>query len=281
MQSTNKIQLILIVLVGGLVAFIFFKGKNDPKALTSGDKEVKKQQDIDNNRGYFDQFKRNAKGSVSDSLSKKITDLERSLANASRDTNIIKKLGQTWEQAEKPGIAAYYYEKIAQQTPSTFTWYRAADNYYEAQKVASDSTLFNYFVDKSIDNFQKVLDKDPSNLNAKADLAVAYIEGRGEVMKGVGLLKEVEQVNPNHRKALFYLGVLSIRSQQYEKALDRFQKLVEIEPENAFNFFYLGRVHRALDNKADAIKAFKQYKSRVQDPKLKQNANDLIKSLKN
>lgn len=280
MQSIRLKQYLLIVVIGGLIAFIFFKGKNDPEVLIEKDRNLSEEnirrKDID-----FRSYISRARSSLHDSLVTKVSRLNSLLERKGRDSVGLKQIAVTWDRARYPGIAGYYFEKIAARHKTAWNWHRAAGKYYEAQKVASDSTYFNYFVEKSIHCFNKVLELSPNNLNAKSDLAVTYIEGKGKVMKGVGLLKEVEQVSPDNKKALFYLGVLSMRSKQFEKAYRRFERLAQLQPENPFNHFYFGQACMAMGKNDEALEAFKKYRNLVKEKRLKEEAGKLIDRLEN
>ena len=70
----------------------------------------------------------------------------------------------------------------------------------------------------------KVLAINPDNLDAKTDLGICYAEGTTTPMQGIMLLREVVEKNPG-ANAQFNLGILSVRSGQYDKALERFSKV--------------------------------------------------------
>jgi len=71
-----------------------------------------------------------------------------------------------------------------------------------------------------------------TELDAKVDEAVAIIQsGEGAPMQAIGMLLEVLKENPDHEKALMWLGNFSMMSGQWEKAVDRFHHLTQIRPE--------------------------------------------------
>ena len=75
---------------------------------------------------------------------------------------------------------------------------------------------------------------DPMNeLDAKVAEAVAIIQsGDGPPMRAIGLLREVITIDSNHIGALYWLGEFSVMSGQYERAIERFEKLHMLEPHN-------------------------------------------------
>ncbi len=54
----------------------------------------------------------------------------------------------------------------------------------------------------------------------------------GPPMQGIAKYKEVLALDSNNIEAIYNLGVLSIRTNQLEKAKDRFKKLILLQPEN-------------------------------------------------
>jgi predicted Zn-dependent protease len=51
-------------------------------------------------------------------------------------------------------------------------------------------------------------------------------------MQAIGMLLEVLREDPNHEKALLWLGNFSMMSGQWDKAVDRFHQLSQLHPEN-------------------------------------------------
>ena len=70
-----------------------------------------------------------------------------------------------------------------------------------------------------------------SPLDDKVREAVRLIqEGTGNPMEAITLLREVVEEDPKHRDGLFYLGEFSRMSGQLDRALERYQTLLEYYP---------------------------------------------------
>lgn len=79
---------------------------------------------------------------------------------------------------------------------------------------------------------EEVIEVELSALESKVSEAVEIIQNaEGAPMRGVMMLKEVLEEDPNNEQALFWLGEFSMVSGQWEKALGRFQTLNELFPE--------------------------------------------------
>ena len=92
-----------------------------------------------------------------------------------------------------------------------------------------------------------------TGLDAKVDEAVAIIQsGEGAPMQAIGMLLEVLKENPDHEKALMWLGNFSMMSGQWDKAVDRFHQLSQLHPENEM---YTLNKAQALLQTGDTTKA--------------------------
>jgi len=92
-----------------------------------------------------------------------------------------------------------------------------------------------------------------SALDAKVDEAVAIIQnGQGAPMQAIGMLLDVLKEDPNHEKALLWLGNFSMMSGQWDKAVDRFHQLSQLRPE--VEIYTLNKV-QALMQTGDTTRA--------------------------
>ena len=89
------------------------------------------------------------------------------------------------------------------------------------------------------------LKEEASALDVKVDEAVAIIQsGEGAPMVAIGMLLDVLREDPNHEKALMWLGNFSMMSGQWDKAIDRFHQLSQLFPEN--EMYALNKVQALL-----------------------------------
>jgi predicted Zn-dependent protease len=97
--------------------------------------------------------------------------------------------------------------------------------------------------------------EEASALDVKVDEAVAIIQsGEGAPMVAIGMLLDVLREDPNHEKALMWLGNFSMMSGQWDKAIDRFHQLSQLFPENEM---YALNKAQALLQTGDTTRAVK------------------------
>lgn len=198
-----------------------------------------------------------------------------------KDQEALVSLARIWDSLSNPLISATYAMELAETQPDENNWYVAGSKFYNAASMTNDSAMQVAAAAKAQQAFEKVLALNPNNLDAKNALGVLYIQVNNDVMKGVGLLKEVVEKDSNNVQAIFTLGMLSIQSGQLDKAEQRFRKLISLEPFNAEYYYYLAGVYGKTGQKEKAIKAYETCRSLLKDPESKKEIESLINQLKN
>ena len=221
-----------------------------------------------------------AKALLDSNQSKKLAFFESALKNnGEKDTAILDQIGRLWDRAGVYAASAIWFEKKSMIIKSEQGYLDVAYRYFDAFKSTEDSVLKNMMVAKAIANYQLVLKLNPSNLNAKTDLGVCYAEGSSEPMKGILLLREVVTADPNHEMAQFNLAMLSVKSGQLDKAIDRLNTVLKINPKRIDVFFYLGQVYASKGDKAKAIEALSNFVKKTEDPNAAAEVKKMITEL--
>lgn len=200
--------------------------------------------------------------------------------NGDQDTALLDQIGRFWDNRNIPAAAAIWFEKKSAIQKTELSYLDAAYRYFDAFKMAGDSSLRGIMVQKAIENYNKVIEINPENLNAKTDLGACYAEGTGEPMKGIMLLREVVSKNPEHEMAQYNLGMLSVKSGQLDKAIERFTKVLEINPKRSEMYFYLGQIYVSKGEPDKAIGYYESFVKNTNDPQAAQEVKKIISDLK-
>jgi len=190
------------------------------------------------------------------------------------------KLSNKFLELQKFDSAAFYAEKVAILSPSVENLIRTGDRYYEAYGFAIDEQKAKNLGTKTREYYQKAIDLNPGLLAAKANMAMTYVN-TGNPMQGILMLREVIETDPTNELALFNLGILSMRSNQYSKAADRFRQILTNNPANTKAKFYLGLTLVELGNKDEARKVLAEVKKEEKDPVIQQAIGELEGRLNN
>ena len=114
-----------------------------------------------------------------------------------------------------------------------------------------------------------------NNLNTTESIenvenALKLIESNNP-MEGVFMLRKILEKEPKNKEAIFNLGVLSIQSRQFNKAIERFNQLLIIDSLDKRAYLHLGISNFELGNEEEANFFF--------DKVLKSKNNLLIEQL--
>ena len=174
--------------------------------------------------------------------------------------------------------AAKYYDIIATEHPGKDEYERAGNAYYDAFGFAMERDIANLYSEKARYYFDLVLKEDPSRLDIKNKLAMAYISSPNP-MQGITMLREIILEDPENEEALFNLGILAVQSGQYERGRERFKNLVSLYPQNLQAQFYLALCYYELGEKEDAIRQFELVRSMEDDPAVLATIEGYLKEL--
>jgi tetratricopeptide (TPR) repeat protein len=278
-------QIVVIVAVVAVIGYLY----SLPPVKGSTESSVKKgtgsvaRADKPSSNVTITTVSATAKAIIGDSLTAKINGLENQLKNAATDADKLalqQKLAKQWDLINQPAPAAFYYQAIARTQNTADSWILAGNHFNDAYKLTQDTSAQPIFDANAVEAFQVATKLDPNNLDAKTGLGIAYVNGGGPPMQGIGLLLDVVKQDPNNRRAELNLGMFAMKSGQYEKAVDRFKTMIaqkaEVEP-----YFYLAESYKQLGMKNEAIDAYQKCKAMMPDPTFDQKINEYIKELKN
>jgi lipopolysaccharide biosynthesis regulator YciM len=113
--------------------------------------------------------------------------------------------------------------------------------------------------------------------------AVALVQDGNNPMQGIMMLREILEEDPQRVEAHWHLAHFSVQSGQYEKAVERFEKVIELDEQGNYPDapFYLGKTYATLNRNEDAILSFESYLKQVEDSTVKKRVEAFIIELKN
>jgi len=133
--------------------------------------------------------------------------------------------------------------------------------------------------------FERALKLDPDNADLKVGLGSCYVYGQGmigdpqQTMKGIQQLLDVVRKDSNNMQAQLVLGVGAVISRQYDKAVERLNKVVSFDPHNLEAVSWLADAYAGSGDKINAIKWYTQTKHLVNNPEFSKEIDERIKAL--
>jgi tetratricopeptide (TPR) repeat protein len=282
----NKKQIVVIIAIVAIMGYLYslpVRGLIKPTAARDSEKGTTVRQRPAASV-TVSTVSETAKAAIGAALSAKINDLEGRLKNAGNDADKLKlekQLATQWDDVNQPAPAAFYYMELARKENTPADWLNAGKRFNDAFKLTQDTAVTAAYITNAVEAFQNALKLKPESLEGKTGLGVAYVNGGGTPMQGIALLLEVVKQDPGNENANLNLGLFSMKSGQYDKAVLRFKTVLAHNPNEFEPYFYLAESYKQLGKKPEAIAAYQKCKDMIADPVIGQRIDQYIKELKN
>lgn len=123
---------------------------------------------------------------------------------------------------------------------------------------------------------ESLLKEKPDDLSLKNKLAMTLVTTENP-MSGIQVLREIVATDPVNREALINLGLLSIQSGQFNRAVERFEKLIDMDSSDYESKLYLGVSFLETGREADARKLFTEVaNAEAADPAVRQASKEYL-----
>lgn len=276
MTSTVKIQIgvvLAIVLVMGFLLSRPIKGLLAQENVAESTNETGSQFNLETISSL-------SKQGVNPAIVTEITELEKkqATANGNERIAILQELAGKWDDVAKYAPQGFIYEEMAEIAPQFEYYLKAGNAYRQAYTNLQDTVLARELNKRAIATYQKATELDESNLDAKTGLGAAMVTNGNNPMAGIAILREVVTKDPKNLEANKTLGLFSMQSRQFDRAIDRFLTVIEIKPD-AESYFYLATSYENIGLKNEAISAFQKSKEMAADPSLSQFIDRRIEEL--
>lgn len=188
--------------------------------------------------------------------------IQQELSQTSGDSarvEILQQLSGRWYENGYPAIAGYYAQEIADLEGTEQAWSIAGTTYAICVQRAEEEKVRQFCSQRAVTAFENAISLNPNEVRHQVNLALTYTDAppASEPMKGVMMLRELEEDFPESPLVYTSLAKLAIRTGQFERAIQRLTQALEIEPNNLNAICLLGQAHAGAGNAAEA-QAFKQ-----------------------
>lgn len=271
MGGFNRKQLVVISGSVVLIVLLLFANKKPSK------KEGEQSQNVPSES--IDGFVSKIISGLDEVQKHELAALEKGLESGKPSKEAFDTIVHFFDRLRQPMAAAYFTEKTAMALPAEQNWNTAGIRYYVATQFTDGPTKSLLFK-KAIECFEKTVELNPNNVDAKVSLAACYVEGTPEPMKGISMLKEIEKTDSNNVNLQLNFAFFSERSGQWEKAISRFEKVLKIQPDNIEVYLHMADAYVQMKDNAKAIECLEKYNSKVDDTTIKTEVQNYINQLK-
>ena len=129
---------------------------------------------------------------------------------------------------------------------------------------------------------EKALEMNPNNDTATINLGACYLFGNisDNPMQGILKVKQVVDKNPQNAYGQFILALGGKKSGQYDKAIERFLIVTQVQPNNLEAMVQLAECYELTNKKEEAIQWYTKVRDLVNIPDAKTALTKRIKELK-
>ena len=172
----------------------------------------------------------------------------------------LEALSGKWYSLGKYGVAAGYAEQIAELRQTATAWNIAGANYVYCLQNEQEDKVKSYCTDRAVSAFETAAAMEPGNADHRINLALVYVENPPEdnPMRGIRMLLSLNEREPDNVNVLGQLGRLAIQTKQFDRAVERLEKAVSLQPQNLRVNCLLAEAYRGTGQTAQA----EQFQSR-------------------
>lgn len=278
-MSQRNLQITVIAVSVLLFALLYFGGRTVPQNRSNVDKTraLRAESSTDT-----DKLISSAKAGLTEEQLAPIAEIEMNLPLQLTDSlraESFKGLSKEWNSLNQFAIGGVYAQKVAEILKTEDSWSIAGTTFGIGQKRATDKETRKFCIEQAVSAFNKAIEINPNEIQHKINLALIYVETE-QPMQGIGMLRELNQKEPENTSVLLALGQLSVRSGQYDKAIERYKQVVKIEPNNLRAYYAVAQIYQSLGKVQEAIEAYNKCLAISDDETFKSEIQQNIKKLK-
>ena len=168
---------------------------------------------------------------------------------------LLQQIAGEWYQAGKPAISGAYAAQIAGLRNTEDAWAITGTTFSLCLRQDSlDDKTRQYCAAQAEAAYQAAISLNPESVEHRINLAVTYTDSppQDNPMKGILLLRDLEQEYPNEPSVYITLAQLAIKTNQLDRAAERLLKADELQPGNPDVVCPLARVFENLGQTGEA-----------------------------
>ncbi len=272
-----------MISAGTLLLFgLYFFGKTiNPKKFTAITSNASAPASNLSTEDVLAKFKQNLNTSQVQTL----TQLENSVVRGdvhNQQLKIDHQLATYWmDSLHNEQLSAYYIGEAAKLENSEKNLTFAAHLLLSNMLATNDAAMQHWLATQAKELFESAIKLNPDNDSSKIGLGACYMFGNisENPMQGILAVKKIADKNPDNIYAQMMLGLGGIQSGQFDKAMERFQNVINKQPYNIEAILDLAQVYDRKDDKTNAVKWYNEALKYIQLPEARNEIKTRIKSL--
>ncbi len=178
-------------------------------------------------------------------------------------------------------LAAYFLEqKAIGNNGSGSDWQQAGERYSSAAGFQDDQQNVSALLDAAMRCFNKAIELEPKNLDAKVGLGMCIVEGTNDPMKGIGMILDVVKEDSTNVNAQLALADFSVRRNAPDLAIKRYQNALALRPDFYGLHLNIADLYEQMGDTASALTHLEKYVEIETDPVMKNDVENAIRKLR-
>jgi tetratricopeptide (TPR) repeat protein len=197
--------------------------------------------------------------------------------------HVYHQLARFWQDSVKAFEPYAYYIGEAAKLENSEKSLTFAAHLLESRMMETDhAALQNWLATNAKVLFEKALAINPDNDSSKVGLGACYLFGNisDRPMEGILQVKAVADKDPGNIYAQKTLVFGSLKTGQYDKAIERLKIIIDRNPGDLEMLLLLGDTYERKGDKENAIIRYEAVSRLVKDPKFRQELQHHIEDLK-
>jgi tetratricopeptide (TPR) repeat protein len=176
---------------------------------------------------------------------------------------------------------AWYTAEAARLENSEKSLTFAAHLFLRDLRFEKNPALQNWKGEQAKDLFERSLKLNPANDSSQVALGATYLYGglSENPMEGILKIRQVAERDSTNIYAQMTLGEASLVSGQLDKAIERFKKVIQLQPNNVEALLSIADVYERKEEKQEAVVWYKRSLPLIQIPALKKEVEKRVSEL--
>ena len=165
--------------------------------------------------------------------------------------DLLEQLAGEWYDAGHPAISGIYAKEIADLTGTEEAWAIAGSTFTIClQREQAPGKKRQFCAVEAERAYQAAISLSPDEVDYRIALAMTYVDAprEGGPMKGILMLRDLADRYPDEVSVYTTLAQLAIKTNQLDKAAERLEQALQLEPDNPDALCPLARVYENLGN---------------------------------
>ncbi|MCO6477893.1 MAG: tetratricopeptide repeat protein [Phaeodactylibacter sp.] len=249
----TKLQWAVVASAIGMFFLIYFGCETKPEDIKALEKSRALAAESTDINTLLQEAKASLGAPPSNSILALETELEGALADSAR-AEVFKRLASKWYEFGYPAISGYYAQEVAELLGAEESWSIAGTTYTICLQQSQEQKVRDFCTGRAVQAFENAISLNPENTAHQVNLALAYAANppQDNPMKGILMLRDLNQKDPDNVLVLNTLARLAIQTGQYPRAIERLERALELEPGNPNTVCLLAEAYQGNGEAAKA-----------------------------